>query len=54
MYAGDQKILGRKKNDKLPPPNVFAKKLFEELDKNGDGIFYFLLKKNLITTFLIN
>jgi len=37
MYAGDQKILGRKKNDKLPPPNVFAKKLFEELDKNGDG-----------------
>lgn len=44
MYAGDQKILGRKKNDKLPPPNTFAKKLFEELDKNGDGIYLLFAK----------
>jgi len=37
MYAGDQKMLNGKTSEELPPAQVFAKKLFAELDKNGDG-----------------
>ena len=37
MYAGDQMLVNSKKSEELPPAQVFAKKLFSELDKNGDG-----------------
>lgn len=40
MYAGDQKVLNSKRSEELPPAQVFAKKLFAELDKNGDGMDY--------------